>query len=46
MRKIFSLLTMLMLITAFAWSQTKTITGRVTDINGGPVPFASVKVKG
>lgn len=37
---------MLMLLVAFAWAQTRTITGRVTDSNGSPVPYASVKVKG
>ena len=46
MRKILSLLTMLLLCSAIAWSQTKTVTGRVTDESGGPVPFATVKVKG
>lgn len=46
MRKIVSLMTMLILCSVFAWSQTKTVTGRVTDESGGPVPFATVKVKG
>lgn len=46
MRKTFSLLAMLVLCSVLAWSQTKTVTGRVTDANGGPVPFATIKVKG
>lgn len=37
---------MLVLCSVLAWSQTKTVTGRVTDANGGPVPFATIKVKG
>lgn len=41
-----SLLAMLMLCSVLAWSQTKTITGRVTDESGAPVPFATVKDKG
>ena len=46
MRKALSLLAMLVLCSVLAWSQTKTVTGRVTDANGGPVPFATIKVKG
>lgn len=45
MRKIVSLLTMLMLLTAFAFAQNRTITGTVTDEKGDAVPGASVKIK-
>ncbi len=46
MRKTLALLAMLVLCSVLAWSQTKTVTGKVTDENGGPVPFATVKIKG
>lgn len=46
MRKTVSLLAVLILCTVFAFAQTKTVTGRVTDDKGGPVPFATVKEKG
>ncbi|MCO5235474.1 MAG: SusC/RagA family TonB-linked outer membrane protein [Chitinophagaceae bacterium] len=46
MRKTLSLVAMLILWSVFAWSQTKTITGQVTDLNGDPVPFATIAVKG
>ncbi|HTN07804.1 SusC/RagA family TonB-linked outer membrane protein [Agriterribacter sp.] len=46
MRKNLSLLTVLLLFSVIAWSQTKTVTGRVTDESGGPVPFATITVKG
>ena len=46
MRKLCTLLCMLLLFSAVAFSQTKTITGNVKDAKGDPVPFASVKVKG
>lgn len=45
MRKTLSLLTMLILSSALAWSQTKTITGRITDEKDDPVPFASIREK-
>lgn len=46
MRKIQLLLSMLVLFSALAFGQTRTITGQVTDENGAPLPFASVLVKG
>jgi TonB-linked SusC/RagA family outer membrane protein len=46
MRKIASLLAVLMLFTALAIAQTRTVTGRVTDAQGRAVPFASITVKG
>src|SRR5829696_7938849 len=46
MRKIVSLLTVLVLCCLFAFGQTRTITGQVTDQNGSPIPFASILIKG
>src|SRR5215212_5849572 len=46
MRKFASLFTVLMLMTALAFGQTRKITGKVSDDKGNPVPFASVIVKG
>jgi TonB-linked SusC/RagA family outer membrane protein len=46
MRKIVSLLTVLMLFCALAYAQTRTVTGQVTDEKGNPVPFATVIIKG
>ena len=46
MRKIASLFTMFMLLTAFAFGQNRTITGTVTDEKGDPLPGASVTIKG
>lgn len=45
MRKIASLFTMLMLFSALAFGQNRTITGTVTDETGAPIPGASVKLK-
>lgn len=45
MRKTLSLLTMLILSSALAWSQTKIVTGRVTDEKDDPIPFASIREK-
>jgi TonB-linked SusC/RagA family outer membrane protein len=46
MRKIASLFTMLMLFTALAFGQNRTITGTVTDEKGDALPGASVSIKG
>ncbi|MFN8290099.1 MAG: carboxypeptidase-like regulatory domain-containing protein, partial [Chitinophagaceae bacterium] len=46
MRKFASLFTMLMLLTALAFGQNRTITGTVTDETGAPVQGASVRIKG
>jgi TonB-linked SusC/RagA family outer membrane protein len=37
---------MLMLCGVLAFAQSRVVTGKVTDIDGNPVSFASVKVKG
>lgn len=42
MRKIVSLLSVLMLICALAYSQNRTVTGTVVDDKGNPIPFASI----
>ena len=44
MRKTLTLL--FMFVCAFAFAQTRNITGQVTDENGNPIPFASVVIKG
>ena len=46
MRKIASLLSMLLLLTALAFGQNRTITGTVTDDKGEFLPGASVRIKG
>src|ERR1700678_2179281 len=45
MRKLLALLAVLMWISLSTHAQTKTITGRITDQQGQPVPFATVKIK-
>ncbi|NNV57875.1 SusC/RagA family TonB-linked outer membrane protein [Limnovirga soli] len=45
MRKIVSFFILLMLSSTIALAQTRSITGKVIDESGNPVPFASVKVK-
>ena len=45
MRKFLTLLSVLVLLSALVYAQTKTITGRVTDQAGQPVPFATVRIK-
>lgn len=46
MKKIYFLLTMALLLTVAAWSQTAKLTGQVKNVQGEPVPFATVTVKG
>src|SRR4051812_5835699 len=46
MRKMLSLLAVLVLCTAMALGQTKTVTGQVKDTKGDPIPFATIKIKG
>src|SRR5688572_8626940 len=46
MRKIASLFTMLMLFSALAFGQNRTITGTVTDDTGNPLPGVTVVIKG
>jgi TonB-linked SusC/RagA family outer membrane protein len=45
MRKILSLLAVLVISTAMGYSQTKSVTGKVTNEQGEPVPFATVVIK-
>lgn len=46
MRKILSLLAVLVLWTVFAFAQNRVITGQVKDDKGDAIPFASVTIKG
>src|SRR5438270_8515007 len=46
MRKIASLLSVLMLMCALAFGQTRTVSGTVRDVNGNPIPFATITVVG
>ena len=46
MRKIASLLTVLMLLCAFAFAQTRNVTGQVKNDKGDNVPFATVSETG
>ncbi len=46
MRKLFTLLSVLMLFCALAYAQTRPISGQVKDDDGSLVPFASLKIKG
>jgi TonB-dependent SusC/RagA subfamily outer membrane receptor len=46
MRKISSLLAVLMLFNALAFSQTRSVSGQVKNSKGDPVPFANVIIKG
>src|ERR1700760_4124638 len=45
MRKIVSILTLVLFTSVAAWAQGK-ISGTVRDQNGDPVPFATINVKG
>jgi TonB-linked SusC/RagA family outer membrane protein len=46
MRKIASLLAILLCYSALVYAQSRTITGQVKDGKGDPVPFANVTIKG
>jgi TonB-linked SusC/RagA family outer membrane protein len=46
MRKLLTLLSVLMLFSTIASAQTRTITGTVTDEKGDPVPFVTINIKG
>ena len=46
MRKFVSLLVTAILCSTLVFAQSKKISGVVSDVNGKPVPFASVTVKG
>jgi TonB-dependent SusC/RagA subfamily outer membrane receptor len=46
MRKIASLLSVLMLVCALAFGQTRTISGTVRDDKGDPIPFATISIVG
>src|SRR5215213_8990801 len=46
MKKILSLVAVLVLFCALAYGQTKTLTGTVRDASGSPVPFATVTETG
>lgn len=46
MRKFLTLLAVLVLYTVLAYAQTKTVTGKITDELGDPIPFATVVIKG
>ncbi|MEP6674364.1 MAG: SusC/RagA family TonB-linked outer membrane protein [Ferruginibacter sp.] len=46
MRRFLSLFTMLMLCGVFAFAQNRVVSGKITDENGNPAPFVSIKIKG
>jgi TonB-linked SusC/RagA family outer membrane protein len=46
MKKIYCLLTLSLLLTVAAWSQAVRLSGQVRNVQGEPVPFATVTVKG
>ena len=46
MRKFLSLFAVLVLVYATAFSQIKSVSGRIIDQQNQPVPFASVRIKG
>lgn len=46
MRKIVTLLSVLLLFSISVLAQNRTVTGRVLDAQGKPVPFASVTIRG
>jgi TonB-linked SusC/RagA family outer membrane protein len=46
MRKFLTLLAVLVLYAVSVFAQTKVVTGRITDLQGQPIPFSSVRIKG
>ena len=46
MRKFLTLLAVLVLLGPLAFSQSRVVTGKVTDQAGQPVPFATIRLKG
>ena len=46
MKKIVSLLSVLVLFCALAYGQARTVTGTVRDEQGNPIPFATITAKG
>ncbi|MGZ3957523.1 MAG: SusC/RagA family TonB-linked outer membrane protein [Flavisolibacter sp.] len=46
MRRMLSLLPVCILFGLLAYAQVRTVTGKVTDASGKPVPFATVTIKG
>jgi TonB-linked SusC/RagA family outer membrane protein len=46
MRRFLSLFTMLMLCGVLAFAQSRVVSGKVTDTDGNPVSFATIKIKG
>jgi TonB-linked SusC/RagA family outer membrane protein len=46
MTRILSLFVVFMLTGALAFSQSRVVTGKVIDVDGNAVPFATIKVKG
>jgi TonB-linked SusC/RagA family outer membrane protein len=46
MRRFLSLFTMLMLCGVLAFAQTRVVSGKITDADGNPISFATIKIKG
>src|SRR5215831_14075916 len=46
MRKILSLLPVMALCVTLVYGQSRSFSGKVTDENGDPIPFASILIKG
>jgi TonB-linked SusC/RagA family outer membrane protein len=46
MRKMLSLLAVLVFSAVMVTGQTRTVTGQVKDAKGDPIPFATIKIKG